>query len=56
MDNVELDVSDCLAKVSCPTDYFNNKFQTPHIAIDESVIKLHGREFDVSVTVHHIYK
>jgi hypothetical protein len=30
IDNAELDVSDHLAKVSCPTDYFNSTFQTVH--------------------------
>jgi hypothetical protein len=48
IDSAELDVSDRLVKVRCPTDYFNNKFQTLYTpkqdtATDGSLMKLHGR-------------
>jgi hypothetical protein len=47
IDNAELDVSDHLAKVRCPTDYITINFilYTPKqdTAIDESLMKLRGR-------------
>jgi len=38
IDNAELDVSDRLAKVRHPTDYFNNKFQTLYTLKQDTAI------------------
>jgi hypothetical protein len=48
IDNAEFDVLDNLAKERCPTDHFNNKFQTLYTQkqdtdIDKSLMKLRGR-------------